>query len=170
MGHTAMGKLHTIAKGYRKGTRNKYAKKYRCKGEPGVSRNLVNFKRGDFVDIVVDGSIHKGMPYSFYHGKTGIVFNVNRNALGVEMTKIVGNRQLKKRIHVRAEHCKKSRCNEAFLKRVKINDAKKRDARLQGETIKIKREPEGPKDMKIVKAKPEDVVVLAPVPFVENYF
>merc|ERR1712217_620699 len=79
-----MGKLHTIAKGYRKGTRNKYAKKYRCKGEPGVSRYLVNFKRGDFVDIVVDGSIHKGMPYSFYHGKTGIVFNVNRNALGVE--------------------------------------------------------------------------------------
>ncbi|CAK9045166.1 unnamed protein product [Durusdinium trenchii] len=53
------------------------------------------------------------MPYSFYHGRTGIVFNVNRNALGVEITKIVGNRQLRKRIHVRIEHVRKSRCNEA---------------------------------------------------------
>merc|ERR1711933_151062 len=143
--------------GYRKGTRNKYAKKYRCKGEPGVSRYLVNFKRGDFVDIVVDGSIHKGMPYSFYHGKTGIVFNVNRNALGVEMTKIVGNRQLRKRIHVRIEHVRKSRCNEAFLKRVKENDQKKKDAKLMGKTIVCKRVPEGPKPMKIVKANEEDV-------------
>ena len=24
----------------------------------------------------------QGLPYSFYHGRTGIVFNVNRNALG----------------------------------------------------------------------------------------
>merc|ERR1712176_1673928 len=115
------------------GTRNKYAKKYRCKGEPGVSRYLVNFKRGDFVDIVVDGSIHKGMPYSFYHGKTGIVFNVNRNALGV--------------------------------------DRKKQDAKLLGLPVpNCKRTPEGPKEMKIVKAKKEDVEVLAPLPFIENYF
>ncbi|CAK0909351.1 unnamed protein product, partial [Prorocentrum cordatum] len=92
----AMGKLHTISRGYRHGTRNAFSKKWRCKGEPGVSRLLVNFKRGDFVDIVVDPSIQKGMPHSFFNGKTGIVFNVNRNALGVEMTKIVGNRQLKK--------------------------------------------------------------------------
>ncbi|CAK0838046.1 unnamed protein product [Prorocentrum cordatum] len=165
-----MGKLHTISRGYRHGTRNAFSKKWRCKGEPGVSRLLVNFKRGDFVDIVVDPSIQKGMPHSFFNGKTGIVFNVNRNALGVEMTKIVGNRQLKKRIHVRAEHCKKSRCNEAFLQRVKVNDQKKRDAKMLGKSLKLKREPEGPKEMKIVKAKPEDVVVLAPVPFVENYF
>ena len=27
-----------------------------------------------------------GMPYSFYHGRTGIVFNVNRNALGDSQT------------------------------------------------------------------------------------
>merc|ERR1712007_422539 len=108
------------------------------------------------VDIVVDGSIHKGMPYSFYHGKAGIVFNVNRNALGVEMTKIVGNRQLKKRIHVRIEHVKKSRCNESFLKRVKENDRKK-DAKLLGLPVpNCKRAPEGPKDMKIVKAKKDD--------------
>jgi len=165
-----MGKLHTISKGYRHGTRNKFAKKYRCKGLPGVSRYLATFKRGDYVDIVVDGSVQKGMPYSFYHGRTGVVFNVNRNALGVEMTKIVGNRQLRKRIHVRIEHVRKSRCNEAFLKRIKENDAKKRDAKLLGKTISCKRQPEGPKPMKIVKANEDEVEVLAPLPFVENYF
>eukprot|EP00913_Durusdinium_trenchii_P009893 g9285.t1 len=96
---------------------------------PGLARYLVNFKRGDYVDIVVDPSVQKGMPYSFYHGRTGIVFNVNRNALGVEITKIVGNRQLRKRIHVRIEHVRKSRCNEAFKHRVKENDLKKQQDR-----------------------------------------
>merc|ERR1712129_470656 len=133
-----------IAKGYRKGTRDKYAKKYRCKGMPGISRYLVNFKRGDFVDIVVDGSIHKGMPFSFYHGRTGQVFNVNRSAIGVEVTKIVGNRQLRKRIHVRAEHLRKSRCNEAHLARIKDNDQKKRDAKLLAKRQKSSACPRDP--------------------------
>merc|ERR1712187_1063123 len=139
-------------------------------GGPCLSRYLVTFKRGDYVDIVVDSSIQKGMPYSFYHGRSGVVFNVNRNAIGVEMTKVVGNRQLRKRIHVRCEHVRKSRCNESFLKRVKANDQKKRDAKLEGETVVVKREPEGPKPMKIVKAEEDEMEVLAPLPFIENYF
>merc|ERR1712056_76742 len=106
---------------------------------------MVTYKRGDYVDIKVDPSIQSGMPFSFYHGRTGIVFNVNRNALGVEVTKIVGNRQLRKRLHMNIAHLKKSRCNEAFLKRIKENDQKKRDAKLQGKSVAIKRQPEGPK-------------------------
>merc|ERR550539_2264952 len=117
------------------------SKKYRTKGMPGVARYLATFKRGDYVDIVVDSSVQKGMPFSFYHGRTGVVFNVNRNALGVEMTKIVGNRQLRKRIHVNVAHVRKSRCNESFLKRVKDNDQKKRDAKLQGQSVVCKRQP-----------------------------
>merc|ERR1711988_1159896 len=107
------------------------------KGMPGVSRYLAVFRRGDYVDVVVDPSIQKGMPYSYYHGRTGVVFNVNKNAIGVEVTKIVGNRQLRKRFHVRAEHLRKSRCNEAFLKRVKENDIKKRDAKLQNLPVPV---------------------------------
>merc|ERR1719230_401289 len=101
---------------------------------------------------------------------TGVVFNVNRNALGVEVTKVVGNRQMRKRLHIKIEHLRKSRCNEAFLKRVKENDQKKHDAKMLGKTFSSKRAPEGPKAMKIVKAKEEDVEVLAALPFVENYF
>merc|ERR1719242_2148121 len=109
---------------------------------PGVSRYLPVFKRGDYVDIVVDASIQKGMPYGFYHGRTGVVFNVNRNAIGVEVTKVVQNRQIRKKLHVRLEHLRKSRCNEAFLKRVKENDQKKKEAKERGESIVCKREPE----------------------------
>lgn len=37
----------------------------------------------------VNGSIHKGMPHKFYHGKTGKVFNVTKRALGVIVNKQV---------------------------------------------------------------------------------
>merc|ERR1712087_950028 len=74
----AMGKLHTISRGYRHGTRNKFSKAYRTKGMPGTSRYMATFKRGDYVDIVVDPSVQSGMPFSFYHGRSGVVFNVNR--------------------------------------------------------------------------------------------
>merc|ERR1712118_1759 len=112
----------------------------------------------------------KGMPYSFYHGRTGIVFNVNRNAVGVEMTKIVGNRRLRKRLHVNISHVRKSRCNADFLKRIKENDVKRAEAKQKGEKVSLKRVPIGPKEMKTVKAREEDVEVLAPLPFIENYF
>mmetsp|Transcript_52382 Transcript_52382/g.135183 ORF Transcript_52382/g.135183 Transcript_52382/m.135183 type:complete len:166 (+) Transcript_52382:59-556(+) len=165
-----MGKLHAHPKGYRHGTRDKFAKKYRSKGMPGTSRYLAVFKRGDFVDIVVDGSVHKGMPFHFYHGRSGVVFNVNRNSVGVEVNKVVGNRQMCKRLHINIAHLRKSRCNQEFLARVKLNDLKKQDAKMQGKSINLKRQPEGPKEMKIVKAHAEEVEVLAPLPFIENYF
>ena len=37
-----------------------------------------------------DGAIQKGMPFKFYHGKTGRVFNVTRHAVGVVVNKRVG--------------------------------------------------------------------------------
>mmetsp|Transcript_3721 Transcript_3721/g.8135 ORF Transcript_3721/g.8135 Transcript_3721/m.8135 type:complete len:166 (+) Transcript_3721:77-574(+) len=165
-----MGNTRTKPWGYRHGTRDKFSKKYRTKGMPGLAKYLPVFKKGDYVDIVVDPSIQKGMPYGFYHGRTGVIFNINKNAVGVEMNKVVGNHQLKKRIHVRVEHVRKSRCNQDFLERVKENDKKKAAAKESGEKISTKRVPEGPKPMKIVQAKEEDLVVLAPLPFIENYF
>ena len=170
-----MGNLRAKSWGYRHGTRNKYSKHYKTKGVPAASRYLTTFKRGDYVDVVVDSSIQKGMPYSFYHGRTGIVFNVNRNAIGVEITKVpkygMANEQLRKRIHVRLEHLRKSRCNEMFLKRVKENDRIKREAKMQNLPAPIcKRTPEGPKPGKFVKAIDDQIEVLAPLPFIENYF
>jgi large subunit ribosomal protein L21e len=48
-----------------------------------------NNQRGDYVDIKVDSSIHKGMPFKHYHGRTGVVFNVTKRAIGVTVNKSV---------------------------------------------------------------------------------
>ena len=47
------------------------------------------------------------MPYKFYHGRTGRVWNVTPRAIGVVVNKKIGNRLIPKRLHVRLEHVKK---------------------------------------------------------------
>ena len=44
----------------------------------------------------------------------------------------IGNREIKKRIHVRVEHVQPSRCREDFLNRRVENDAKKAEAKKAG--------------------------------------
>ena len=161
-----MGATHYHSRGLRARTRNKFSKAYKSKGRPRIARYLTQFKRGDYVDIKADASVQKGMPYQFYHGRTGVVFNVTKQAVGVEVTKIVNTRQLKKRIHVRIEHVRKSRCNEDFLRRVKTNDPLRREAKKSGKKVDLKRVPPGPKAGKIIKADEKSVEVLAPIPFV----
>jgi large subunit ribosomal protein L21e len=56
----------------------------------------------------------KGLPYKYYHGKTGVVFNITRSAVGVSCQKIVGNRYIEKRLHVRVEHVRHSRCRDGI--------------------------------------------------------
>ena len=41
------------------------------------------------VDIKANPSIQKGMPFKGYHGRTGVVYNVTKRALGVEVNKLV---------------------------------------------------------------------------------
>merc|ERR1719311_1218417 len=86
-----------------------------------LSTYLQNYKIGDYVDIKVNSAVHKGMPYKFYHGKTGRVWNVTKRAVGVEVNKVHRNRVIAKRIHERVEP---SRCREGFLARRAENDAK----------------------------------------------
>ena len=87
--------------GYRRKTRNKFSKGFKQQGAIHISKTLTAYKVGDIVDVVVDGSQHKGMPYKWYHGRTGRVFNVNPRAIGVIINKQVRNRIVHKRIHVR---------------------------------------------------------------------
>ena len=104
--------------------------------------------------------------YNFYHGKTGVVFNVTKTAVGVEVTKVVGNRQLRKRLHVRIEHIKPSRCQEEFKNRVADNEKTKAEAKKTGKFIKtLKRLPKDPKAGYIVKAKKQPVNVMCAVPY-----
>jgi len=118
--------------GLRARTRNLFAKEFGQSGTHKLSQYLHVYKLGDFVDIKANPSFHKGMPYRFYHGRTGRVWNVTGNAIGVELNKLVRNRIVKKRIHVRIEHVKKSKCRLDFLNRVKSNDEKRKAAKKEG--------------------------------------
>lgn len=125
--------------GYRARTRHLFSKGFRLHGPVHTSKILQTYRKKDIVDIIADGSIHKGMPHKFYHGKTGIVFDVTQHAVGVVINKQHRGRIIPKRIHVRIEHVRRSECREAFKRRVQENDAKKREAKKLGVKINTKR-------------------------------
>ena len=75
--------------GYRAHTRTLFKKAFKTNGRCPTTTYLRTFKRGDYVDIKVDSSVHKGMPFKYYHGRTGVVFNVTKRAIGVRVNKEV---------------------------------------------------------------------------------
>lgn len=126
------------------------------KADADAHRNRV----GDVVDVVCNGAVQKGMPYKYYHGKTGVVYNVTKSALGVLLHRAVGSRYMTKRINVRLEHVRLSRSREDFLRRVKTNAAKTREAKAAGEKVSLKRfpvGPRGPRTLKLSESVPETI-------------
>jgi large subunit ribosomal protein L21e len=71
---------------YRRQTRKKFANAFKTKGHIRISWYLTTYKIGEYVDILVDGSAHKGMPYKLYPGRTtGRVFNVKPRSRYVDV-------------------------------------------------------------------------------------
>jgi large subunit ribosomal protein L21e len=128
-----------------------------------LSTFMKTYRVGDIVDIKNNGAQQKGMAHKVYHGKTGVIYNVTKSAVGVIMYKKVGNRYLEKRVNVRVEHISHSRSREEFLRRVKTNAAKRKEAKEQGKTVQLKRLPVGPREAREVKL--EDVESLAPLAY-----
>uniref|UniRef100_A0A0D6R4F4 60S ribosomal protein L21 n=1 Tax=Araucaria cunninghamii TaxID=56994 RepID=A0A0D6R4F4_ARACU len=149
--------------GLRSRTRDLFSRPFRKHGYASMTTYLRTYKIGQYVDIKVNGAVHKGMPHKFYHGRTGKVWNVTKRAIGVEMNKQVGNRIIRKRIHVRIEHVQPSRCTEDVQRRRKENDEKKRQAKIHGEIISTKRQPEGPKPGFMVQGATLETVT--PIPY-----
>ena len=103
-------------------------------------------------------------PYKDFHGKTGVVYNVTKSAVGVILYKQVGNRYIEKRINVRIEHVRSSRSREEFIVRVKENAQKKKQAKEEGKQMFLKRLPAQPREARTVSTKdnkPESVVPIA---------
>ncbi|CDR42629.1 CYFA0S10e00474g1_1 [Cyberlindnera fabianii] len=151
--------------GYRRRTRYKFARDFKKHGAPGLTTYLHTYKKGDIVDIKANGAIQKGLPHYFYHGRTGVVFDVTRSAVGVLLYKIVGNRYIEKRIHVGVEHVKHSDSRLEFLRRVKSNSQKRKEAKEKGITVQLKREPGNPRPAHVVETKNNPVITLAPQPY-----
>ena len=139
--------------GVRARTRDLFSKPYKKKGATPFSRYFVNYKMGDYVDVIADGSIHKGMPHKYYHGKTGRVFNVTASSVGVIVNKLNNGRVMPKRIHVRIEHVRKSQSRQAFVERVKKNDLAKIEAKKKGQKLITKRAPVAPREAHTVVPK-----------------
>lgn len=105
------------------------------------------------------------MPYKVYHGKTGVIYNVTKSAVGVILYKQVGNRYMEKRVNVRIEHIRLSKSRDDFLRRVKENAAKRKEAKASGKSVQLKRQPAVPREARTVSVegnKPENVT---PIPY-----
>jgi ribosomal protein L21E len=57
---------------------------------------MKTYRVGDIVDIKNNGAQQKGMAYKVYHGKTGVVYNVTKSAVGIILYRQVGNRYIEK--------------------------------------------------------------------------
>lgn len=151
--------------GYRARTRHLFKKEFKTKGLPHLSTYLDTYRIGDLVDIKADPSIQRGMPHKFYHGKTGVIFNVTPRAVGVIIRKIIGNRYLEKRVNVRIEHVRHSGCRKEFLQRVKVNAKILADAKAEGGKPSYKRIPQQPRESRVVSIADNLPQTLRPLPF-----
>ncbi|ELU08916.1 hypothetical protein CAPTEDRAFT_159819 [Capitella teleta] len=155
----------TNTKGYRRGTRDLFSRRFRKKGVIPLSTYMIQYKRGDIVDIKGFGAQQKGMPHKSYHGRTGTIYNVTKHALGVIVNKRVRGRIIPKRINVRVEHVKQSKCRQDFLNRVSANETAKKEAKESGKKINLRRIPVQPREGHFVKTKNNLPQVLEPIPY-----
>ncbi|KAG0348976.1 hypothetical protein BG004_003138 [Podila humilis] len=152
--------------GIRARTRHMFARNFREHGLPiKLTTYLKTYKVGDIVDIKANGAIHKGMPHKFYHGRTGIIYNVTKSAVGIIINKKVGNRFMEKRVNIRVEHIKHSKCRDDFLRRVKENAAAKIQAKKDGVKVNLKRQPVQPREARFVSVKFNAPTTLNPIPY-----
>nr|ABW23224.1 ribosomal protein rpl21 [Eurythoe complanata] len=155
----------TNTKGYRRGTRYMFSRKFRTKGVIPLGTYMKVYKRGDIVDIKGNGAVQKGMPHKSYHGRTGRIYNVTPHAVGVIVNKRVKGRILAKRINVRIEHVKHSNCRLDFINRVHENEKKKRAAKAKGDRVECKRQPLQPRAGHFVSTKYNKPEYLQPIPY-----
>uniref|UniRef100_A0A8C2VD96 60S ribosomal protein L21 n=1 Tax=Chinchilla lanigera TaxID=34839 RepID=A0A8C2VD96_CHILA len=111
------------------------------------------------------GTVQKGMPHKCYHGKTGRVYSITQHAVGIVVHKQVKGKILAERINVRIEHIKHSKRRDSFLKRVKENDQKKKEAKEKGTWFQLKRQPALPREAHFVRANGKEPELLEPNPY-----
>lgn len=92
------------SKGTRTKTRNVIKKKPRARGLSPITLEMQRFDVGQKVNIVIDPSVHKGMPFSRFHGKTGTVLAERGRAYEVAVKE--GNKM--KMVVARPQHLKKN--------------------------------------------------------------
>jgi large subunit ribosomal protein L21e len=118
--------------GKRSNTRNSYSRAFKKHGQEHSSTYIRTFKLGEYVDITANSSIQRGLPYKFYHGKTGKIFSITKSSAGVKVEKKVGNKKITKRLNIRLEHLIKSKTRIKFHEKLRSRDAIRRVATTKG--------------------------------------
>jgi large subunit ribosomal protein L21e len=72
---------------------------------------------------------------------------------------------MEKRINVRIEHVRHSRSREDFIKRVKENAAKRKQAKTDGTHIHLKRLAVAPREARTVSLKDNKPESITPIPY-----
>lgn len=88
------------SKGYRCRTRRLLAKRPREHGKMRLSKLLHEYSPGNHVVVMIDSSVHKGMPHKRYQGKIGTVIGKRGRSYIINISQ--GNAV--KEIIVRPEH------------------------------------------------------------------
>uniref|UniRef100_A0A8B9Y9I9 60S ribosomal protein L21 n=1 Tax=Bos mutus grunniens TaxID=30521 RepID=A0A8B9Y9I9_BOSMU len=88
-----------------------------------------------------------------------------QHAVGIIVNKQVKGKILAKRINVRIEHIKHSKSRDSFLKRVKENDQKKKEAKEKGTWVQLKRQPAPPREAHFVRTNGKEPELLEPIPY-----
>ena len=86
--------------GTRTKTRNKLKKSVRARGLSPITKAFQTFEPGEKVNIIIDPSVHKGMPFSRFHGLTGVV--IGERGAAYEVSVKDGNKT--KMVVARPEH------------------------------------------------------------------
>jgi len=90
-------------KGIRNRTRHILRKKPRQRGLSPITHHFQKFETGDLAAIVIDPSVHRGMPHRRFHGLTGRI--IGRRGVAYLVDLKVGNKH--KTIISYPDHLKK---------------------------------------------------------------
>ena len=71
--------------GFRRKTRHKLQKGIREKGKISIQKYFQEFKEGEKVHLKAEPSVHKGMYFPRFHGKSGIIKGKQGNCYYVEI-------------------------------------------------------------------------------------
>lgn len=105
------------------------------------------------------------MAHKVYHGKTGVIYNVTKSAVGIIIYKKVKHRYLEKRLNIRIEHIQPSRSRDDFLRRVKQNAELKKKVKVEGQPVQLKRQPAMPREARTISIKDNKPETVAPVAY-----
>ncbi|MCL2032400.1 MAG: 50S ribosomal protein L21e [Methanomassiliicoccaceae archaeon] len=93
------------SRGTRTKTRQLLKKKPRAHGLSPITKAFQQFEAGEKVNIIIDPSVHKGMPFSRFHGLTGVVIGPRGAAYEINVKD--GNKT--KMVVARPEHLVRNR-------------------------------------------------------------